>query len=499
MNVFLFAVDLDLVNHFVESFDWAKWAPGVGALVAVPVLWKLASGLARRHVEEELRNLRDRAKNADDARRIAEATLAANTIVMATRDQTIAFHEGTITQLQAEAKQKQAEYDKVFAAGQRLYKEVIPLRLLRGENDKLKQTRETDLETIRLLEDKALGTDEKLKALRDQLERREKSLAQGERRIRKAMKMEGFLWNAKPQQKWARAKPLASRKHVVISVLNLKGGVGKTTITAHLGATLARRGYKVLLVDLDLQGSLTSLLLPTTSIQALSDENRLVQDYLSAAATSPTTKLLEYVTATPFSGGKLDIIPTSDKLGYAEFNLTLRWLLREDGRDARFLLRRGVQRIEVGNDYDIVLVDCPPLFNMSCINALAASDYLLIPAAPSVRALERVPQLLQTIREKNFLNFVNFDLRVLGVVPNRTYRDTLTQDESRILNTWMGRMKSAMHIDVKQFAPIPQKKDAQTIGEPNSLFALNAQLDSAFTQLADEIEKELPNECRVVK
>jgi cellulose biosynthesis protein BcsQ len=85
-------------------------------------------------------------------------------------------------------------------------------------------------------------------------------------------------------------------------------------------------------------------------------------------------------------------------MAYAELNLTMQWLLRLGKRDTRFLLRKALHQKRVTNRFDIVLLDCPPLFNTCCVNALAASDYLLIPVLPSRKAAERVPLLLERLQ-----------------------------------------------------------------------------------------------------
>ena len=77
------------------------------------------------------------------------------------------------------------------------------------------------------------------------------------------------------------------------------------------------------------------------------------------------------------------LVPTTDEMAYAETNLTVRWYLKDAKRDPRFLLRRELQRKRVTNAYDVVLLDCPPFINISCVNALGASDYVLVPVLPS--------------------------------------------------------------------------------------------------------------------
>jgi predicted GTPase len=98
--------------------------------------------------------------------------------------------------------------------------------------------------------------------------------------MKRAMRLEGKVWERKVLQGAPRFRPLAERHMPIISVLNLKGGVGKTTITAHLGAGLSAKGYNVLLMDLDLQGSLSSLFIPESLLVHRSKEKLLLQHYL---------------------------------------------------------------------------------------------------------------------------------------------------------------------------------------------------------------------------
>src|SRR5262245_63847524 len=100
--------------------------------------------------------------------------------------------------------------------------------------------------------------------------------------MKKAMELEGKVWERNILQGVPRFRPLNERHAAIISVLNLKGGVGKTTITAHLGAALSAKGYNVLLVDLDLQGSLSSLFLLETVLKERRGEESLLQHFLTS-------------------------------------------------------------------------------------------------------------------------------------------------------------------------------------------------------------------------
>ncbi|MGL6096030.1 MAG: AAA family ATPase [Fimbriiglobus sp.] len=342
---------------------------------------------------------------------------------------------------------------------------------------------------------------EQIRILGEKLEERKQDLARTERRVRQALALDGRLWAAKALQGVPKFRPLADRRRAIVSVLNLKGGVGKTTITAHLGFAFARRGYRVLLIDLDLQGSLTGLLLPADKFNALATDGLLVQDFLRAAATNHHVKLDPYihpVHSEPGSGGSVSIVGASDHLAYAELSLTLGWLLRTGDKDVRFLIRRALHRAGQDVPYDLVLLDCPPLVNISCVNALAASDRVLIPVTPGRRAAERVPVLLKRfLRDEKFTKHVNHT-GVLGVVANRTYGAQLTAGERA---DWDRMGQDCLDVSgesVKRFdtviaTQVRELRDAETqLSAPPA----DSKLGQAFAALAGELEQELPSECR---
>src|SRR5262249_25454713 len=144
--------------------------------------------------------------------------------------------------------------------------------------------------------------------------------------LNRAMKLEGKVWERKVLQGAPQFRPLNQRHMSIISVLNLKGGVGKTTVTSHLGAALAAKGYDVLLMDLDLQGSLSSLFMSEHELVQRSQGRKLLQHYLLSRIDGRKADLLEC--CVPISNGRSAIIPNADSMAYAELNLTMQWLLR---------------------------------------------------------------------------------------------------------------------------------------------------------------------------
>jgi len=342
-----------------------------------------------------------------------------------------------------------------------------------------------------------------LEALGLELDRRQRELDRIARQTKAALKLEGNLWAARALQKVRKFRPLEARQCPIVTVLNLKGGVGKTTITGQLGIAMARRGHRVLMLDLDLQGSLSQMFMDYTTLEQLAAEKRLIHHFLRAAATNPKVKLKEYVqpvATIPDSDGCLDIVAASDDLAYAEFSLTLNWLLKQGDRDNRFLLRRAVQLLDVCNDYDLVLIDCPPLVNMSCINALAASDYLLIPVTLGQRSMDRVPALLKRfLRDERFRKSINHSLHVLGLVANRVQREGMTSAERSAWDQLAVWCQEAYDQNVKRFdtAILQLDKDIRQSEAVGALPPADGRLAQLFDALAAEIEQELPNECRI--
>lgn len=331
-------------------------------------------------------------------------------------------------------------------------------------------------------------------------EQQQREMGSQERRIGRALTRDGQTWNERVNAGAPAFKPLEpdGRRMPIISLLNLKGGVGKTTIAANLAAALDAKGYRVLLVDLDLQGSLTGLFLNESEQEDRYAQNLLLSGFLNAAFQGQGASLLDY--AVPIlSSGKSSLVPTSDDLVYAETNLMVTWLLRANSRavrDVRFLLRKELHNKKIANSFDIVLLDCPPLVNVSCVNALAASDYVLTPIMPSVQATARVPVLLRRIRA--FRENVNPSIKVMGIINNRTTRSELTSEEEnrlsllkdQCLDVW-GEAVPQFGTFIRQSVEVRRAEDQRTpLGEADLM-------RDAFRSLADEVESRLPMFCKV--
>ncbi|MFC4772452.1 ParA family protein [Enterococcus hermanniensis] len=179
----------------------------------------------------------------------------------------------------------------------------------------------------------------------------------------------------------------------IISVANQKGGVGKTTTTVNLGACLAYVGKKVLLIDSDAQGNATSGL----GVR----KPDVKQDIYDVLVNEVPIK--ETIIET--SRENLSIVPATLQLAGAEIELTSMM-----ARESR--LKSALE--DVDDDYDFILIDCPPSLGHLTINAFTASDAILIPVQCEYYALEGLSQLLNTVRlvQKHF----NPELEIEGVL-----------------------------------------------------------------------------------
>jgi cellulose biosynthesis protein BcsQ len=180
------------------------------------------------------------------------------------------------------------------------------------------------------------------------------------------------------------ARPLFSpTKTRYVTVANLKGGVGKTTVTANLAGTLARHGYQVLVIDLDWQQSLTRLCLTDSQIEA-SGVFRPMHKTALVSALEEFPKEAAPDCWQPIrcqrNGSSFDVLPTTLGLGFAEDTTVVRWLANANGPDCRFTVGSFIR--QHSGKYDIVLMDGAPRFTVSLTGALAISDLVLLPVTP---------------------------------------------------------------------------------------------------------------------
>ncbi|MDA9909183.1 ParA family protein [Gammaproteobacteria bacterium] len=246
----------------------------------------------------------------------------------------------------------------------------------------------------------------------------------------------------------------------IFAIANQKGGVGKTTTTVNLAASLARMNKNVLLVDLDPQGNATM----GSGIEK-NDLDVSVYDLLVQQA------LLEnIVLKTPVAG--FDLLPANSDLTAAEVEL-----LDKEGRDHR--LRDILTQSNV--TYDYILIDCPPSLNMLTINALVAADGVLIPMQCEYYALEGLSALSETVQA--VAAALNPGLSIEGIV--RTMydpRNKLSQEVSDQLIEYFG--------DTVYRTIIPRNvrlAEAPSFGVPVIVYDKSSRGALAYIALAGEI------------
>lgn len=198
----------------------------------------------------------------------------------------------------------------------------------------------------------------------------------------------------------------------ILAVTNQKGGVGKSTTSHNLGQGLQKRGYKVLLVDLDNQQNLSYTMganpnIPT-SYEVLKEEVELKGTIQKTA-----------------SG---DLIAASPQLAGSDRHIT-----QTD------ILKRALQSIE--SDYDFVIIDCPPALSILTINALTTANHVIIPAQADIYSLQAISQLHNTIEsvKKN----ANPDLVIAGILLTRyNNRAILSRDLTELINETAQKMQT---------------------------------------------------------
>lgn len=205
----------------------------------------------------------------------------------------------------------------------------------------------------------------------------------------------------------------------IISVANQKGGVGKTTTAINLAAGLVENGARVLLIDLDPQGNSSTGLGIAPSARAQTSYDVLMDEVSVQEASQQTTV------------DGLFVCPANADLASADIDLV--------GNTKRsFLLREALARQDVAAmDLDFVLIDCPPSLSLLTINALIASDGVLVPLQAEFFALEGLSQLMVTIREVR--QSANPTLRIEGVVLTMTdARNRLSQQVETDVRATLG-------------------------------------------------------------
>lgn len=249
----------------------------------------------------------------------------------------------------------------------------------------------------------------------------------------------------------------------IVSIVNQKGGVGKTTTAVNMAAALGYMGKNVLLVDIDPQGN-------TTSGYGIQRKNLRATAYelLIGSATAE-----ECIIKTKFQG--VDVIPSNINLAGAEIELA--------GMDKRESLLKN-SLLKVQERYDFVFFDCPPSLGLITLNALNASDSFLVPIQCEYYALEGLSQLMATVR-----------------TVKRLYNQFI-ELEGVLLTMYDGRLNLTQQVvtEIKNFFPkkvygtvIPRNvrlSEAPSFGEPVIYYDRGSRGSESYLSLAEEFLKQ---------
>ncbi|BCJ96948.1 sporulation initiation inhibitor Soj [Anaerocolumna cellulosilytica] len=251
----------------------------------------------------------------------------------------------------------------------------------------------------------------------------------------------------------------------IIAVANQKGGVGKTTTAINLSACLAEKGKKVLTIDIDPQGN-------TTSGLGI-DKNNLVNTVYELFIGNCSLK--ECLLQDVFEN--LSLLPSNVNLAGAEIELI-------GIEEKEYILKKEIHKIK--NDYDYVIIDCPPSLNTLTVNAMTTADTVLVPIQCEYYALEGLSQLIHTInliKER-----LNPDLDIEGVV--FTMFDARTNLSLQVVEN----VKSNLHQNIYK-SIIPRNvrlAEAPSHGLPINIYDPRSAGADGYRDLAEEvIEKDV--------
>lgn len=320
----------------------------------------------------------------------------------------------------------------------------------------------------------------------------EKELALKEKKLHiieeAANSHETHLWDLWPNQvpDWFHKNWPASRLRV-ITLANFKGGVGKTTIAANIAIALSRKGYRVLIIDFDYQGSLDSRF--QVDVKLNSDSSG------SNALLLKDGRLFDSGTLYRLDGAYkgIALVPSFYALASLENRLMLQWLLQNEGDDIRFRLASKLLDERTAREFDIIIIDTPPRLTAGTVNALCASTDVLIPTVADKTSVDAVTGFALVVR--NFRQRYNSKLEIAGVVPSLTSQAPLRGDERGLLNSLDRTLQEKGFGNKVLPLNIPRRSRTSLITGEQALYDVDENCKCVFDKLVELLHLESPMTC----
>jgi chromosome partitioning protein len=269
---------------------------------------------------------------------------------------------------------------------------------------------ETEVENAHAL---ARDEQQKLEVAREEIARRGAEIAELQEDLRKITDGSNALWKLRPAPSFDahRASLWDPGGARIITIGNLKGGVGKTTLAANFAAYISQTlNQDVLLIDLDYQGSLSNMLMLAIEREDVpSNVDRLFE---------PGANLITLEEAIIQLVPKINrgwLVPSNYGFAQVENRLLLNWLLQSDGGvDVRHRLANVLLRPEVRRSYKLIILDMPPRMTLGTVNALVTSHYFFVPTVLDTLSAEAVSQFLTSV--KQIKSDLSLNIELAGII-----------------------------------------------------------------------------------